>query len=196
MTKTALITGANRGLGYETARLLGERDITAIVSARDEEHGRAVAVQEDWLPGLPSATALEDVRRVYETNVFGVIAVTNAMLPLLRKSPAGRIVNVSSEMGSIAHSLNQDSPIWSINNLPYNSSKTALNMVTVAYAKELWNTSIKVNAPDPGWCATEINNFSGYRTAEAGAMMAVEFATLDDDGPTGTFCKYDGPLPW
>jgi NAD(P)-dependent dehydrogenase (short-subunit alcohol dehydrogenase family) len=236
VSKIALITGGNRGLGFETARLLAEQGITVIIAARDPERGREAAerlgqswVQLDvtdqdsvdaaakWVEqeyglldilvnnagitipheqGVPSRSCLDDVRRIFETNVYGVIAVTNAMLPLLKKSASARIVNVSSELGSMGRMLVEGSPVWELNNLPYNASKAALNMVTVAYAKELWDTSIKVNAEDPGYCATEINDYAGFRTAVEGAEMAVQFAVLPDDGPTAAFYKYDGPLPW
>lgn len=147
-------------------------------------------------PDLPSTTSVDLVRHVYETNVFGVITVTNAMLPLVRKSAAGRIVNQSSLMGSITTALDREHPIWPQNKLAYNSSKSALNMITVAYAKELWDTPIKVNAVDPGWCATEINGYTGYRTAEQGGAIAVRAATLGADGPTGAYLDDEGPLPW
>ena len=147
--------------------------------------------------GRPGSTSLDTLRRVYETNVFGVITVTDAMLPLLRKSPAARIVNQSSELGSKTRMFDSDNgPLWALNVMPYNSSKSALNMVTVSYAKELWDTPIKVNATDPGWCATNINDGHGFRTAGQGAAIAVRLATLAADGPTGGFFGDEGSIPW
>jgi NAD(P)-dependent dehydrogenase (short-subunit alcohol dehydrogenase family) len=251
MTMIALITGANKGIGYETARLLSARGATVLVSARDEARGRAAerslreggaearlvqldvtdekSVQRaaeridgeygrldvlvnnagiakadgDW---SPSATTLATLREVYETNVFGVVAVTNAMLPLLRRAEAARIVNVSSEVGSISSITDPDSPLWQLTSVPYPSSKTALNMVTAMYAKELRDTPIKVNAANPGYCATDLNGRQGFRTAEQGARVSVHLATLPPDGPTGVLWGYlwtadgddeaYGVLPW
>ena len=107
------------------------------------------------------------------------------MLPLLKRSSAARIVNVSSEVGSISATINPNSPLWNLTSLPYPVSKTALNMVTAMYAKELFDTPIKVNAANPGYCATDLNGHSGFRTPEQGAEASVHLATLPADGPTG-----------
>ncbi|MGW4826618.1 SDR family oxidoreductase [Amycolatopsis japonica] len=159
----------------------------------------------DWNVA-PSALSLEDVRQVYEVNLFGVIAVTNAMLPLLRESGAGRIVNISSRLGSLTSMSDPDSAVGRVNLLAYNSSKAALNSVTIAYAKELRGTPIKVNAVNPGFCdtdmATEIVDAMGgpgspgLKTAAEGAAPAVIAATLPADGPTGTFFGDGGTVPW
>ena len=133
---------------------------------------------------------------VYTTNVFGVVAVTKAMLPLLRKSQAGRIVNVSSGVGSITQASDRNYEFFQVNNLPYQSSKAAVNAITVAFAKELAETTIKVNAADPGFTDTDFNNHRGYRTVEQAATVIVHLATLGEDGPTGSFQDENGNVPW
>lgn len=234
-TSVALITGANKGIGYATARLLGLRGGTILLGARDETRGReaerglrdagvdaravhldvtdeksirhaAVLVDAEYgrldvlinNAGIvdaggarpPSATTPETLRTVYETNVFGVVALTNVMLPLLRRAPAARIVNVSSEIGSITLMTDPDKPMWSLMSLAYPSSKTALNMITAMYAKELRDTPIRVNAANPGFCATDLNHHTGFRTPEQGAEVCVHLATLPEDGPNGVLWGY------
>jgi NAD(P)-dependent dehydrogenase (short-subunit alcohol dehydrogenase family) len=139
------------------------------------------AIAQDSVP--PSQLDMATLRRTFETNVFGVVAVTQAMLPMLRKSSAGRIVNLSSGLASLAQNSDPNWAFDSVNLLAYNSSKTALNAVTVQFAKELRDTPIKVNAADPGYTATDMNGHSGTRTVEQGATAAVRLATLPDDGP-------------
>jgi NAD(P)-dependent dehydrogenase (short-subunit alcohol dehydrogenase family) len=244
----ALITGANKGIGFETARQLGARGMTVLIGARDEARGgeavRALSEQgvtarlipldvtdeaaakkaadlidaeygsldvlvnnagiATW-GGAPSATSLDGMREVLNTNVFGVIAVTNAMLPRLLRAQAARIVNVSSEIGSVTLMSDRANPMWQLPaSIPYPVSKAALNMVTAMYAKELTGTPVKVNAANPGYCATDLNGNSGFRSAAEGASVSVHLAMLPDDGPTGTLWGFKwgadgadyGELPW
>lgn len=239
--QTALITGANKGIGKETARGLAALGITVLIGARDAERGEAAAeelradgadvrfvpldvtdemsVQAaarqidaafgrlDILvnnaaiaagPRKPSETPAATVRQVYETNVFGVIAVTHAMLPLLRRSAAARIVNMSSELGSLTHLADPGSPWapYSSTLLPYCTSKSALNAITVLYANELRAEGILVNAVSPGYCATDLNRHTGQRTSQEGATAAVNAATADKHGPTAAFLTETAPIPW
>ena len=146
--------------------------------------------------GPPTVADVDAVRRIFETNFFGTLALTQAMLPLLRKSDAGRIVNVSSGLGSIT--LNGD-PAWefaSVKLVGYNASKAALNMLTVQLAAELRDTPIKVNSANPGFTATDLNQHRGYQTVEQGAAEAIRLALLPQDGPTGGFFSSSGANPW
>ena len=144
----------------------------------------------------PSNVSLDEMRAVWDTNVFGVLAVTQAMLPLLREAPAARIVNVSSGVGSLTRNSDTAYPWRSIFGPVYPASKTALNAITLAMAIELESTGIKVNAACPGYTKTNLNNYTGTRTVEEGAREPVRLALLGPDGPTGTFSNDAGPLPW
>jgi NAD(P)-dependent dehydrogenase (short-subunit alcohol dehydrogenase family) len=155
----------------------------------------------------PSQTDLDVMQEVYEVNVFGVIRVTNAMLPLARRAPAARIVNVSSEVGSISSITDPASPLGQMPaSLAYPSSKAALNMITAIYARDLRDTPIKVNAANPGYTKTDLNRNSGFRSVTEGAEASVYLATLPADGPSGILWGHlwsaDGPAdaygrwPW
>ena len=184
---------------FQQLDVTDEPSIFAAADRVEQEFGRLdvlvnnAGISAD-LAVAPSLTALDDVRRVYETNVFGVVAVTNAMLPLLRKSDAARIVNVSSRLGSMAGQTAPNTPLGLF--LAYSSSKSALNAITVHYARELAETQIKVNAGTPGLVATDLNGFKGTRTPAQGAKVLVELALLASDGPTGGFFDEDGPVSW
>ena len=138
---------------------------------------------------------IDDVRTVWETNVFGVIAVTQAMLPLLREAPAGRIVNMGSTGGSLAWNSDPANPHRAMFG-NYSASKSAAHAITLAFAFALESTNIKVNIACPGHTATALNNFSGARTVEQGAREAVRLALIGADGPTGTFSDENGPVAW
>jgi NAD(P)-dependent dehydrogenase (short-subunit alcohol dehydrogenase family) len=155
-----------------------------------------MSVQEYAKLVRPSNVSLDEVRAVWDTNVFGVLAVTQAMLPLLREAPAARIVNVSSGVGSLTRNADLASPWRSTFGPVYPASKTALNAITLATAIELESTGIKVNAACPGYTKTNLNNYTGTRTVEEGAREPVRLALLGPDGPTGTFSNEEGPLPW
>jgi NAD(P)-dependent dehydrogenase (short-subunit alcohol dehydrogenase family) len=145
--------------------------------------------------GRATVVSMGDVRALFETNVFGVIAVTQAMLPLLRESPAARIVNVSSGTASLKFNSDPANPRRARFGL-YSWTKTALNAITIGLAAELESSGIKVNAACPGFTATDLNNFEGTRTVEQAAREPVRLAMLDANGPTGTYSNDDGPIPW
>ena len=158
--------------------------------------GPGMSLEEMTESERPSQVTMQNLRQVFETNVFGVVAVTQAMLPLLQQAPAGRVVNVSSTMGSLTMIADPDFSYRSIVGAAYGPSKSALNAITIAFAIELESTSIKVNCVCPGYTATALNHFQGRRSVEQAAREPVRLALLDADGPTGTFSNEDGPLPW
>ncbi|HEV2419378.1 MAG TPA: SDR family oxidoreductase [Terriglobia bacterium] len=149
----------------------------------------------DWLPG--SELTMDVLLKTFETNTFGAFRVTKAMLPLLKKSKRGRIVNLTSGNGSFGFITDPKVPLPDRSTLlAYASSKAALNMMTVRLANELQGLGIKVNAADPGFTATDMNRHRGTRTVEEGAASPVRLALLPDDGPTGEVFGNDGPEPW
>ncbi len=245
VTRLALVTGANKGIGYAVAAGLGQRGYTVLLGARDDRRGREAAdrlcadgvdarslvlditddasvghaaraitamhgsldvlvnnaaVKLELAPSPPSECPLELVRDTFETNVFGTIRVTLAMLPLLRRSDAPRVVNVSSGLGSLALAADPATKYAQRPLLSYNPSKAALNSVTLQFANELRHTAFKVNAADPGYTNTDMTRADarggGTRTAEEAAAIVVELATLPPDGPSGRFFDEDGELPW
>lgn len=158
--------------------------------------GSGRAAPQDAIDRTPSEVDLDVVRTVFETNVFGVIAVTNAMIPLLRRSPAPRIVNLTSHAASLALYADPEGPLAGLPSAAYSPSKTALNAITVQYANELRGAGFLVNAFAPGYVDTEINGNTGILTPAQAAEGVVRLATLDADGATGGFRSEDGPIPW
>ena len=242
-TKIALVTGANKGIGYAIAAGLGALGYRVGVGARDasrleaaveklraggadvfgvpldvtagqsvtdaadlieRQEGRLDALVNNagisgpvgpgWLQD-PTTLDLDVVRTVVETNVIGVIRVTNAMLPLLRQSASPRIVNVSSAVGSLTRQADPDIDVGPVM-AAYAPSKSFLNGVTVQYARQFAGTGILINAMSPGLVASDFTGFLGPRTPEQGAATAIRLATLPDGGPSGTFLEDEGVIPW
>ena len=240
--KVALITGANRGIGLETAKQLGEQGITVLVAARKLETAeetaaslkaqgieaypiqlevtnpadRAAAAKHigekfgklDILinnAGIGSSTGFtpvtsqvtdEDLQRVFDTNFFAVVALTRELLPLIQKSEAGRIVNLSSILGSLTLHADPTSPIAGFKSIAYDASKSALNQYTIHLAHELKDTRIKVNSAHPGWVKTELGTDAAPMEIPDGAKTSVELALLGHDGPTGRYIHLGQELPW
>jgi len=191
VTQQQTINEAVERIGKEQGRL------DLLVNNAGISHGGTAPIspEEMMSTGRAVNVSLDEVRTVWETNVFGVIAVTQAALPLLRKSSAARIVNVSSGLGSLTWI--SDPECWARDHfgIVYAASKTALNAVTLAFALELEKENIKVNATSPGYTATALNNFQGTDSLEVGSREPVRVA-LETDGPTGSFTGPEGPMPW
>jgi NAD(P)-dependent dehydrogenase (short-subunit alcohol dehydrogenase family) len=249
-TKVAFITGANRGLGLETARILGKQGITVILGSRELAKGQAAAetlrkegaksveavrfdvnkpadhkdiynyiekkygkldilinnagVMDEGAkrPGVGSPfnstsfVSAEILRKTFDTNFFEPIALTQTLLPLIRKSPAGRIVNLSSILGSLTLHADPKSPIYDKKTFAYDASKTALNAFTVHLAQELRDTPIKVNSAHPGWVKTDMGGAEAPLELAEGGKTSAQLATLGADGPTGGFFHLGQALPW
>jgi NAD(P)-dependent dehydrogenase (short-subunit alcohol dehydrogenase family) len=177
--------------------------IEAAAELIDVEHGRLdilvnnAAITGD-APHSPGEMPVTAVREVFETNVLGVVAVTDALLPLLRRSPAAYIGNVSSGLGTVAFLTDPEPSMRQyVGFLGYNASKAALNAVTLIYADALRDAGIKVNALSPGFCATDLNDHTGVLSAEEGGAHIARQVTLPEDGPTGVFLNENGgTYPW
>jgi NAD(P)-dependent dehydrogenase (short-subunit alcohol dehydrogenase family) len=240
--RIAVVTGANKGIGFEVARGLAEAGLVVYLGARQPDLGEVAATQlralghdvhiarPDVTDGatvtalaeriaaeqgyldilvnnaaigldftLPSEVTADEMRAVFETNVIGPVRMIQAMLPLLRQSAAGSIVNVSSDFGSLTLNSDPTLPHGQTTALAYTVSKAALNQATVQFAKELRGTDIKINAVDPGFTDTDMIRSVGMRTRRTPAQAAeaiIAMALVGPDSPHGTYSNAAGPLPW
>ncbi len=180
-------------------------DINALVAAIDDKYGYLnILINNAGIAGpmtSPSQTSEEDLRKTMETNFFGAAAMVQAFLPLLKKAEFGKIINITSDLGSLTLASDPTNPLYNFNSFAYSASKAATNFITVAFAKELAGTNITVNSVNPGMTATDLINKkafeeNGAKTPEQGAARAIELASSDDNTLTGTFTQDTGPLPW
>ena len=192
VTDPASIAAAAEGI----RRKFGRLDVLVNNAGITSKVKPGASLEERMKTNVPSSSPLDNIRAVFETNVFGVIAVTQATLPLLREAPAGRIVNIGSSSGSLTLNSNPNHGHRALFGAAYSPSKTALHAISLAFAIELEKTQIKVNIACPGHTATDLNNFRGTRTVQQGAREAVRLALLGPDGPTGTLSDEEGAVPW
>jgi len=243
MTKIALVTGSNKGIGFETARQLAAQNIKVLIGARNEQEGKiaeevlrgesldvefikldisdsqdienarayiqskygkldilinnaAVFLDGEWFGNNVESVPMKTLRDTFDINYFGTVELTQALLPLIKKSDAGRIVNISSLSGSFGVHLDENHWLYPLKPYAYSASKTALNQFTVFLANALKETNVKVNAASPGWVKTSIGSDQAPLTPEEGAKTGVALALLDDNGPTGTFSQSGEVFPW
>lgn len=243
MTKIALVTGGNKGIGFETVRQLAAQNIKVLLGARNEQEGKkaeeilqdesldvefikldisdsqdientkayieraygkldilvnnaAVFLDGEWFGNNVESVPMKTLRDTFDINYFGTVELTQALLPLIKKSDAGRIVNISSLSGSFGAHLDKNHWLYQLKPFAYSASKTALNQFTVFLANALKETNVKVNAASPGWVKTFIGSDEAPLTPEEGAKTGVALALLDDNGPAGTFSQAGENITW